>query len=74
MTEKYLLEFSCYNNSYGLIVNTLSIISLIHVCVLPPFFNDGMRCLAYDFQGEFENHNLNQKNEKKKNPKIKKYY
>jgi hypothetical protein len=39
-------------------INTFSVISLHHVSVLPPPFNDGMRCIAYDFQGGFDRLNI----------------
>jgi hypothetical protein len=45
---------------------TLSIISLIRIFVLPPPFNDGMRCIAHDFHGGFVNNSLNDKDEERK--------
>jgi hypothetical protein len=51
------------------------IISLIHVSVLPPPFNDGMRCIAYDFQGGFEDHSFNHRDEEGKEvPNIRECY
>jgi hypothetical protein len=57
-------------------IDTLSIISLIHVSVLPPPFNDGMRCIAYDFEGGFKNNSYHHKDEEGKEvPDIReKYY
>jgi hypothetical protein len=58
-----------------LIFNTLSIVSFIHVSVLPPPFNDGMRCIAYDFEGGFDRWSDSQKDEKGKEIcNIKEYY
>jgi hypothetical protein len=56
-------------------MDTLSVISLHHVSVLPPPFNDGMRCIAYDFQGGFENDSYDHKDEEGKEvPNIREYY
>jgi hypothetical protein len=50
-------------------MNTLSIVSLIHVSVLPPPFSDGMRCIANDFKEglifSFFFYSLNLKRKKK---------
>jgi hypothetical protein len=54
---------------------TLSIISFIHISVLPPPFNDGMRCIAYDFQGRFEDDSYDHKDEEGKEiVNVEEYY
>ena len=68
------LQFSCYNCSSKSTIDTLSIISFVHVSVLPPPFNDDMRCIAYDFEGGFEGYSYNHKDEEGKDvPNIREY-